>query len=73
MTVALDRQLTTIQVAHRLGVSPQRVLQIADRLPHVRTPHGRLFDPAGVEAFAAQRAERDLAGASAGPDRPEAA
>ena len=63
MTTTLERCLTTTQVANRLGLSPQRIVQLADQLPHVRTPHGRLFDPAGVEAFAAQR--RQQSGAAA--------
>ena len=49
--------LTTTQVARRLGVSPQRVIQLvrAGHLPHVMTAHGRLYDPAAVERLAAQR------------------
>lgn len=51
--------MTTMQVARRLGVSPTRVIQLANagRLPHVRVATGiRLFDPAGVDVEERRRA-----------------
>lgn len=49
--------MTGSQVARRLGVTPQRVIQLANagRIEHVRTPHGRLYDPVDVERFARER------------------
>lgn len=51
--------LTTGQVAAALGVSPTRVIQLANcgRLPCIRLGNGtRLFDPADVTAEAERRA-----------------
>lgn len=50
--------LTTGDVARLLGVSSQRVQQLADagRLPHERGWRGmRMFDQASVDAFIADR------------------
>ena len=49
--------LTTTRAAHRLGVSAERVRQLlsAGRIAHVRTPLGRLLDPADVERLATER------------------
>lgn len=55
----VTRWLTTSQVARALGVSPTRVIQLANtgRLPHVRVATGiRLFDPEGVEMEHRRRA-----------------
>ena len=52
--------LTPTQVARRLNVSQQRVLQLAESgaLGTVaNTAHGRLFDPGAVEALASERGE----------------
>jgi excisionase family DNA binding protein len=51
---------TTAQVARQLGVTPDRVRQLAKdgRLDSVRTGLGRLLDPASVERLVAERAER---------------
>lgn len=50
--------LTTGQVARQLGVSPTRVVQLANygRLPCVRLGNGtRLFDPDAVQAEVVRR------------------
>lgn len=53
-----ERWLSTGEVARRLEFSSIWVEKLAERgvLPHEWTPLGRLFDPDGVERFAAQRA-----------------
>jgi excisionase family DNA binding protein len=57
--VAIDfgQQLRTGQVAHRLGISPQRVLQLveAGRISATMTPFGRIYDVAEVDAFCKSR------------------
>jgi excisionase family DNA binding protein len=52
--------MTRSQVARRLGVSAEYVGQLsaAGRLNFVRTPLGRLYDAAEVEAFAQERETR---------------
>jgi excisionase family DNA binding protein len=57
MLDANENHLTTSQAGRALGISKTRVLQLADdgRLPHVRTPLGRLFDPEAVRALALER------------------
>lgn len=57
MAVDVTTWLTTGQAAKALGVSTTRVLALArsGRLPHIRTGHGRLFDPAGVDALLRNR------------------
>lgn len=70
MTVALDDLLTTSQVAHRVQRTPQRVKQLAlaGRLPFISSPHGRLFDPAAVDRYLAERRPARI-----GADGPKAA
>lgn len=54
----LSTYLTTSQVARIVGVSEQRIRQMADdgTLANVvQTRHGRLYDPAEVEALAQER------------------
>lgn len=53
--------LSTTQAARVLGLSPLRVVQLADAgaLRTERTALGRLYDPASVEAL---RAEREAKG-----------
>lgn len=50
--------LTTSQVARLIGVSSSRVIQLANtgRLPHQRTPLGRIFDTNGVTQYLSDRA-----------------
>jgi excisionase family DNA binding protein len=52
-----DTMLTRGQVAALLGLSPERVRQLAaaGTLPSQRTPLGRLFRLSDVEAYAASR------------------
>jgi len=49
--------LSPTQAANRLGISTQRVRQLADagQLAHVRTPLGRVFTRASVERLAEER------------------
>ncbi len=49
--------LTTSEAARLLGLSAERVRQLADSgiLPCKRTALGRLFDPKAVDAVAASR------------------
>ena len=55
-----DTLLSRGQAAALLGVSPERVRQLAaaETLPSQRTPLGRLFRLADVEAYAATRHNR---------------
>jgi excisionase family DNA binding protein len=52
--------LTTSQVARQLGVSGQWTLRLAQagKLPHLRTPLGRLYDSEVIDRLAQERAER---------------
>ncbi len=52
--------LTTSQTARRIGLTPNRIRQLADQgaLPAVITSPIRLFDLAVVDAFARRRADR---------------
>jgi excisionase family DNA binding protein len=52
--------LSPAQAARRLGLSGQRVRQLADRgtLPSIRTALGRLLDATAVDELAAQRQTR---------------
>ena len=52
-----DMLLTRGQAAALLGLSPERVRQLAaaDILPSQRTPLGRLFQLSDVEAYAKTR------------------
>jgi excisionase family DNA binding protein len=52
-----DRAITTSEAARMLGMSAERVRQLANagRLPCRQTALGRLFDPADVAAFAKLR------------------
>ena len=52
-----DRSYTPSEAARRLGLTPARVRQLmADgRLPHRRTPLGRLLDADAVDAMALAR------------------
>jgi excisionase family DNA binding protein len=54
-----EPMLSSSQAARLLEVSSERVRQLADagKLPCERTPLGRLFDRADVEALAAERRE----------------
>jgi hypothetical protein len=59
LVIDLARLIGTTQAARLLGLSEQRVRQLAadGRLPVAhRTVHGSLFDPAVVAQFAAVRA-----------------
>ena len=49
--------LTPTQAGHRLGLSAQRVRQLAEagRLPVCMTPLGRLVDAAAVDALVKER------------------
>lgn len=54
----LEDWLSTSQTARTLGLSQQRILQMAEagQLGYVvTTVHGRLFDPAAVESMARSR------------------
>lgn len=53
----LSKMMSVGEAARLLGVSPDRVRQLADRgqLRCVWAPHGRLFDRADVEALAEAR------------------
>jgi excisionase family DNA binding protein len=55
-----ETMLTRGQVAALLGISPERVRQLAAAgiLPSQRTPLGRLFRLADVEVYAATRARQ---------------
>jgi excisionase family DNA binding protein len=54
------RVYTPSEAAHRLGLTPARVRQLmaAGRLPHRRTPLGRLLDADAVDALALARSGR---------------
>lgn len=61
MTTAQAVLLTTGDVAHRLGVSPEtvRFWERVGRLPAVKTERGtRLFQASDVDAWRLQRARR---------------
>ncbi|MND07752.1 hypothetical protein D3C83_299630 [compost metagenome] len=51
------QHLRTGQVAQRLGVSPQRVLQLVEegRISATMTPLGRLYEVAAVDALCEER------------------
>jgi excisionase family DNA binding protein len=51
--------LTGAEVARRLGVSRQRVVQLANagRIAHTRTVVGRVYDEEDVERFMRERGE----------------
>ena len=51
--------LSPAQAGHLLGVSAERVRQLErlGRLAGIRTPLGRLLDPASVEALRAERSK----------------
>lgn len=54
----LEHWLTTTQVARLLDLSQQRILQMAEAGDFgeiAYTAHGRLFDPAAVEAVRKER------------------
>ena len=55
-----DRMYTPSEAAHRLGLTPARVRQLMaeGRLPHRRTPLGRLLDADAVDAMAQARVAR---------------
>lgn len=57
MSGVTDRMYTPAQTAAILGVSTERVRQLArsGRLPCIHTPLGRLFDNEAIEAFASTR------------------
>lgn len=59
----LEGTLTSSQVARLLGVSAQRVIQLANagRLAHTRTDLGRLYDPADVQRLIRERAAKGAA------------
>jgi hypothetical protein len=54
---AIAGWLSPVQAGRRLGVTPQRVVQLAraGELEHVLTPLGRLLDPRAVECLASER------------------
>ena len=54
---SLKRLMSRGQVSQRLSLSPERVRQLSQQghLPYQDSPLGRLYDPDGVEAYAAQR------------------
>ena len=55
-----DRVYTPSEAARRLGLTPTRIRQLmADgRLPHCRTPLGRLLDADAVDAMVKVRAHQ---------------
>ncbi len=55
-----DRGFSTSEAARALGLSAERVRQLAKTgvLPCQQTSLGRLYDPAAVEALAAHRRQR---------------
>ena len=55
--IATQDFLTPSQAARELGLTPQRVVQLADagRLDCVRSPLGRLFDRRDVARLVAER------------------
>ena len=57
MDANASETIGTAQAARLLGLSEQRVRQLADagELPSMRTPLGRLFDRGDVEALAEAR------------------
>jgi excisionase family DNA binding protein len=62
---AVDDLLTPAEVGRRLGITPQRVVQLANdrRLACTMTRFGRLFDLADVEDFEHQRRAPERAAA----------
>lgn len=55
--------LTTSEAAAHLGVSRQRVIQLAERLGAIRDVHGhRHFTRAALERYAGERDARRLRG-----------
>ncbi len=60
--VTTEQAIGTAQAARMLGVSEGRVRQLAaaGALPFTRTTHGRLFDPADLDALllARERAQQ---------------
>jgi excisionase family DNA binding protein len=72
MVATIDRRLSRMEAARRLGVSVERVDRLArdGRLPFTMTALGKLYDPDAVQALAAERAQRSR---PAPPDRPRAA
>lgn len=52
-----DEELTGAEVGRMLGISRQRVHQLATegRIPHASTFHGRVYTRRGVEQFKAER------------------
>jgi predicted site-specific integrase-resolvase len=57
---ALSGWLSPKGAADRLGVTPQRVVQLAraGEIENILTPLGRLIDPEAVERLAAERETR---------------
>ena len=57
---AIAGWLSPVQAGRRLGVTPQRIVQLAraGEVEHVLTPLGRLLDPADVERLAEERRQR---------------
>ena len=57
---AIAGWLSPSQAGRRLGVTPQRIVQLAraGEVEHVLTPLGRLLDPADVERLAEERRQR---------------
>ena len=57
MSSSEDRVYTPAEAAHRLNLTTARVRQImaSGRLPHRRTPLGRLLDAAAVDGMALAR------------------
>lgn len=60
INVMPNESLTVSQAARLLGLSSERVRQLATsgRLASTRTPLGRLFDRDGVERLIAERANK---------------
>ena len=67
-TVDLDEYVSLAHAGTLLGVSSQRIRQLADsgRLEAIRTPLGRLVTRESVEALRAQRAGVAVSGGVAG-------
>ena len=63
-----DVTYTTSEAARVLGISAERVRQLAARgaLPSRRTPLGRLYSRAAVEALAARRRKHGTTSQAAG-------
>jgi len=60
VSLSEDRVYTPSEAAHRLHLTTARIRQLmaAGRLPHRRTPLGRLLDADAVDAMALARAAR---------------